>query len=520
VNPAGSNSRAHDVVILGGALAGAAAALLLQQRLPALRVLVLERAATHTRKVGEATVEVSAYFLTRILGLTDHLVHRHLPKQGLRFWFANAQTASLADASEIGARYLVRLPSFQLDRAVLDEEVLRRAVAAGAELRRPATVRKVELQPGGEQTVTYDIGGQTETARARWVLDASGVAALLARQSGWWQVNDAHPTAAAWARWRGVADWDGPELARKFPEWFKQCHGLRGTATNHLMGDGWWAWVIPLQGGEVSVGAVFDQRLVEWPKDGPLGQRLKDFLCRHPVGRELLADATWIEDDVHWRRPLAGSSRVMAGDGFALVGDAAGFLDPFYSPGMDWLGYTVVRAVELVAAQQAGEPAAPLAAAYDADFQLSYQRWFTALYRDKYEYLGDYELMRLAFLLDVGAYYLGIVRQPYRRGWAAFREPAFSTAYSGPAYRFIRFYNRRFAALARSRRARGLLGRRNTGRRFLFGGFTLSRWSARHLLGALANWAWLELTEGWRSWGAETFARRPATVPLPLAEHI
>lgn len=512
MNAAGSSARAHDVVILGGALAGSATALLLRQRLPGLRVLVLERAPAHTRKVGEATVEVSAYFLTRILGLTDHLVQRHLLKQGLRFWFANARTASLADASEIGARYLVRLPSFQLDRAVLDEEALRRA-AAGAEVRRPATVRRVELQPGGEQVVTYDADGRTETARARWVIDASGVAALLARQEGWWQVNQEHPTAAAWARWRGVADWDGPELARKFPAWSRACHGLRGTATNHLMGDGWWAWVIPLQGGEVSVGVVFDQRLVDWPKDGPLGQRLKDFLSRHPVGRELLAHATWVEDDVHWRRPLAGSSRVMAGDGFALVGDAAGFLDPFYSPGMDWLSYTTVRAVELIAAQQTGEAVLPLAGRYDADFRLSYHRWFTALYRDKYEYLGDYELMRLAFLLDVGGYYLGIVRQPYRRGLAAFQEPSFSTRLSAPAWHFIRFYNRRFAALARARRARGVLGRRNTGRRFLFGGFTLSPWSARHLLGALANWAWLELTEGWRTWRAE----KPAPAPAPIA---
>lgn len=500
MNTAGSSASAHDVIILGGALAGSAAGLLLQQRLPGLRTLILERAPAHTRKVGEATVEVSAYFLGRVLGLTDHLTHHHLLKQGLRFWFANDRTASLADASEIGARYLVRLPSYQLDRAVLDEEVLRRAVAAGAELRRPATVRRVELQPGGEQQVTYESDGQTMTARARWVIDASGFAAVLARQQGWWQVNEDHPTAAAWARWRGVADWDGPELARKFPAWADACHGVRGTATNHLMGDGWWAWVIPLHGGEVSVGVVFDQRLVDWPKEGPLGQRLKDFLSRHPVGRELLAQATWIEDDVHWRRPLAGLSRVLAGDGFVLVGDAAGFLDPFYSPGMDWLSYTVTRAVDLIAEQRAGTAVAPLAARYQADFQLSYQRWFEALYRDKYEYLGDYELMRMAFLLDVGAYYLAIVRQPFRRGPAAFHEPTFSTRYSGPAFRLIRFYNRRFAALARSRRARGVFGRANSGRRFLFGGFTLSPWSARHLVGALVNWAWLEVTEGWRTW--------------------
>src|SRR5262249_23510462 len=162
----------------------------------------------------------------------------------------------------------------------------------------------------------------------------------------------AHPISSVWARWNGVKDWDGLELARRFPDWAAATFAVRGTATNHLTGDGWWAWMIPLKGGDVSVGVVYDERIVRWPSDGPPGARLRRFLCAHPVGRELLAEATFQERDVHHRRNLAYSSSVYAGDGFALVGDAGAFLDPFYSPGMDWLSYTVTAATALVLAQR------------------------------------------------------------------------------------------------------------------------------------------------------------------------
>src|SRR5262245_35443285 len=78
-----------DVIIMGGALAGSATACLLRRKNPELRVLILERSERLKRRVGESTVEISAYFLGRVLGLTDHLLEKHIPKQGMRFWFSN-----------------------------------------------------------------------------------------------------------------------------------------------------------------------------------------------------------------------------------------------------------------------------------------------------------------------------------------------------------------------------------------------------------------------------------------------
>ena len=500
MNSSAPGSRDYDVVIIGGALAGAASASLLRRQDPSIRILIVEKSAAFGRRVGEATVEVSAYFLGRILGLTTYLNEAHLVKQGMRFWFCNERSKTLEHCSEIGGRYMARVPAYQLDRATLDEELLRRACHEGAELLRPASVQEVNLQSGGNQTVTVRHEDVTRKITARWVLDASGFASLLSRQEGWWRPNIDHPTTAVWARWRGMKDWDGYELAQKFPMWSKVCHGVRGTATNHLVGHGWWAWIIPLKGGDVSVGVVFDQRLLHWPEGGPLGQRLKDFLCQHPVGRELLADASWIEGDVHWRKNLPYYSTTYAGDGFVLVGDAGAFIDPFYSPGMDWVAYTTVAAAELIAAQRRGEAVQPLAERHNRTFVRSYARWFEAVYKDKYEYMGDFELMRLGFLLDLGLYYLGVASQPFRRGYEGFLEPVFTTPPSIPFFKLMSLYARRLAAIARVRRQRGCWGRHNTDERFLFGGYTFSRWSSRHVFRALLGWAALELREGWRSW--------------------
>src|SRR5690606_32601140 len=155
----------------------------------------------------------------------------------------------------------------------------------------------------------------------------------------WLIPNTDHPIASAWSRWTGVKNWDSRELAEKFPAWSRRAHGWRNNATNHLVGLGWWAWFIPLKGGDVSVGVVFDQRIVDLPEGEDLGERLRTMLLEHPVARELLADARPTPGDVFFRRNLAYRSSTFAGDGFVLVGDAAGFIDPFYSPGMDWISY-------------------------------------------------------------------------------------------------------------------------------------------------------------------------------------
>ena len=493
-------SDAWDVIVIGGALSGSATARLILRRNPTARLLILERHPHFKRRVGESTVEISAYFLGRVMGLTDHLLQHHLPKQGMRFWSMNAATSSLADCSEIGPGYNVRLPGYQVDRAVLDEHVLQLAQQEGATVRRPVKVKHIRLTPGGAQTVEWEDAGMPRLSTARWVVDASGFAALLGRQEGWHRPNLRHPTAACWTRWTGVKSWDDPALAAKFPAWSARCRAIRSVATNHLTGYGWWAWVIPLRGGDVSIGVTFDQRLCALPPGPRLADRLKTLLLTHPAGRELFSAANCRDHDVHYRANLAYDSTTYAVDGAVLVGDAAAFMDPFYSPGMDWIAFGATAAAALISASLRGEPAGPLAAQYTQDFTVAYERWFRALYLDKYYYMGDHELMLLAFRLDLGMYYLGAVQHVFRTGPSGLETPGFARRCAGGPAALMALYNRRLAAIAQNRRRRGVWGRRNTGRYFPFTSYEFNARLVPRLAAATARWLALELREGWRTW--------------------
>jgi 2-polyprenyl-6-methoxyphenol hydroxylase-like FAD-dependent oxidoreductase len=77
--------RQLDVAIVGGGLAGNLLARQLRLACPELRVGLFEQSTATSYKVGEATVEIAANYLTRKQGLTNYLYEHHLPKNGLRY---------------------------------------------------------------------------------------------------------------------------------------------------------------------------------------------------------------------------------------------------------------------------------------------------------------------------------------------------------------------------------------------------------------------------------------------------
>ena len=493
-----------DVVVIGGALAGSSAAWLLKQNNPELRILVIEKSTAFKRRVGEATVEVSSYFLTRVLGVQEHLMKEHVIKQGLRFWFSDTETKGWDDASEIGPGYNVRLSSFQVDRAKLDSYLLDRCLEQGIVIWRPARVKDVTLKDGGEQALEVERDSGVITVRSRWVIDASGVATLLARKNDWKVINTAHPTAAAWCRWSGVPSWDCPKLHAAAPAYAKRCYGVRNTATNHLMGDGWWSWWIPLHNGDVSIGVVWDERIAQFPAGDSIADRLRTHLATHPLSHRLLAEAEPVAQDSHIRRPLAYHSKRTLGDGFALVGDAAAFLDPFYSPGMDWVSFSVMMAVDVIGKERAGRSYRPELDRYAKQHQVSYQRWFDGIYRDKYYYMGDFVLMHIAFQLDFGTYNWGVASQPYKWGPSALLNAPLAGPHTAiPAY-LLKTYNRRLVRIARQRKQAGTFGRHNHGRAAMLESYKFDLSLPRRVFRNFARWGGLEVREGWRSWGGET----------------
>lgn len=475
-----------DVVVVGGAFSGAATALLLRRELPGLKVLVIERSTEFDRKVGEATTEISGSFLTKRLSLTHHLAHNHIVKHGLRFWFSNDSCPGFEHCGELGSAFQTRMPTFQVDRAVLDEHLLALAQSEGAELWRPAKLVSVDFADRARPEVVVERGGEKFTLRPRWVIDASGRASVLARQMKMLRQLPEHPTNAIWARFRNVKDMDGHEMRSRSADFAGSCQVSRCSATNHLTGYGWWVWIIPLKGGDTSVGLVYDQRLYSPPDGTKLSERLKAHLVAHPMGRELFADAEAVEGDVKAYSSLPYFAENVAGPSWQIVGDAAGFMDPLYSQGLDYCAWTVSSAVDRIVAESRGESVC--IKDINHRFATSYRAWFDGLYKDKYHYLGDSELMRAAFLMDLGLFFFGPVRSVVECARTGFARFPFDGPVDGMVGRFMKFYNARLAALGRARHDRGGFDRANVDSRFLVKGFEPN-----------AN-AWKMVAKGARVW--------------------
>jgi len=505
----------YDVVVLGGAFSGASTALLLRRDAPELKVLVVEKAEAFDEKVGEATTEMSAMFLTRRLRLWKHLEDEHLPKEGLRYWFSNEKVTSHADATEAGGFLRSTVPAFQVRRDVLDEHILKTAVDEGAELLRPARVKDVAL---GEydNLLKVEVGDETREIRARWVVDATGRVSYLGRKLGLIQKTEGHPTAAAWARWKDVRHID--DIANAHESLGTRNVSSRRLATNHYMGHGYWIWVIPLGNRETSIGLVFDTRFVKLHESKQRESDYVDFLRAIPALRELLEGATHRTEDFRFFTNLPYYATQYMGNGWALVGDSASFLDPYYSPGLDHSAFSAEATVELIRKQSMGVDIRSMMKEHNETFVRSYQRFFEAVYRDKYVYMGEADLLAAAFILDTAHYYIFVVVPAYRFLRKFFWMPVLGPKPAFLSYHLMKTYHRRFARLATLRRECGEEGLRNNGRRYK--AFFNLGLAPLHMLGrGLHMWLWAEL-DGVRLSLKKLFMRRaPEPVPAqPSAE--
>jgi hypothetical protein len=356
------------------------------------------------------------------------------------------------------------------------------------------------------------------------VLDATGRATFLGKRLGLIERNAEHPTAAVWCRWEGVRHID--DVAARGPLKFARGNvSSRRLATNHYMGYGYWVWFIPLGNGETSIGIVFDTRLVQLDRGSQMESAYRAFLQAIPAAAELLPGATMKTEDLRTYSNLAYVTRQYMGNGWALVGDAAAFLDPYYSPGLDHASFSVEATVEIVKAQipPAGSPAesaekiAARIAAHNEVFLRSYYRFFRAIYQDKYFYMGEHDLLSASFLIDTAQYYIFVVIPAYRFTGKFQWMPVLGPKPAFISYHMMRIYNRRFKAIALSRRAAGEAGKRNDGRR-IRALYDLQTAPVRMAARGLKLWLYAE-ADNLRLAAKRLFAGRRAPMP-PMPEEM
>lgn len=397
----------QDVVVLGGGLAGLTAAIHLKQKLPTVAVTVLERRSfpcpDATHKVGESTVEVGAHYFSTVLGLRDHLRDQQLRKLGLRLFFSAGGNTDIKRRVEMGSDTHFNVPTYQIDRGRFENFLKDRACELGVRIVPKARVRGVTLAEEGPHQVLYQ-GVDTEQAvSCRWVIDASGRAAVLKKQLKL-EESSPHDSNAVWFRikgelnidrWCDDAGWrDGHEGI--YSRWY---------STNHLTGQGYWVWIIPLASGYTSVGVVSD------PKSHPLS-RFRSF-------QDTMEWLTEFEPQcADMVRPFVGSvadflavkhyahrcTRVLSPDRWAITGDAGVFIDPLYSPGSDFIAIQNTFIVDVIARDLVGERFVGRCEIYN-DMYLLLTEGFLKSYVGQYGHLGNPRVMPFKIVWDFVVYW-------------------------------------------------------------------------------------------------------------------
>jgi flavin-dependent dehydrogenase len=375
------------------------------------RVLLLDKRAEvppKKQKVGEATVQLSAYYFSKVLDLEEHLLREHLLKYNLRFYWKNAARANdcYEDYSQAYIRTLSNIATYQLDRNKLEAELLRLNLqSANFKFCAPASGLDVALADNGPHRVCFAANDQACDVQADWVVDTSGRGKFLARQLGLAAGNPIrHGSSFLWVE--GLLNIEkltdlSPKEIRLRKDRAALGHLPVWLATNHFCGEGFWFWVIPLQ-GKTSLGLVYDtariaaervntpSKLIEWIcAEFPLFARdlPNRKILDHGFLRDFSYDCAQTISAAHW----------------ALAGEAGRFTDPLYSPGGDLIALynTLITDAILTANQDELHDKCWM---YEQLMRALYEAYVPS-YAVSYDVLGDQEAMTLKYAWELAIYF-------------------------------------------------------------------------------------------------------------------
>lgn len=303
----------RDVIVIGAGPSGAIAAALLKRR--GWDVLVLEGQRFPRFSIGESLLAHCLDFVEEAGMMAAVEAAGFQFKNGAAF----IRGEEYADFDFSDKFTPGRNSTYQVQRATFDKLLADEASKQGVEIRYEVRVTAVD-NGGGAPRVSARAGdGREYDVEGKFILDASGFGRTLPKLLGL-EVPSSFPLRNA--VFTHVADRtaDGAFDRNKIQVVVHPAH--------HDV----WYWLIPFPNGRCSLGCVARQELFESRASAP-DERLKQLVSEEPFLARLLANAAW-DTPVRELSGYAANVKAMHGRGFALLGNAAEFLDPVFSSGV------------------------------------------------------------------------------------------------------------------------------------------------------------------------------------------